>query len=34
VLTNLQLNSAPVTVNLKGVTAPCELYLIGNGYAA
>lgn len=34
VLTNPRLNSAPVTVNLKGVTDPCELYLIGNRYAA
>jgi adenylate cyclase len=34
VLTHPQLISVPVTVNLKGVTDPWELYLIGNSYAA
>ncbi len=31
-LTTPQLNSVPVTVNLKGVTNPLELYRIGNHY--
>ena len=29
-----QPNSSPVRVNLKGVTRPCELHLIGKAYAA
>jgi len=29
-----QPNSSPVSVNLKGVTRPCELHLIGKAYAA
>jgi adenylate cyclase len=33
-LKNPQPNSYPVRVNLKGVTRPCELHLIGRAYAA
>lgn len=33
-LTHPQLNSVPVTVSLKGITKPWELYLIGNSYMA
>jgi adenylate cyclase len=32
-LTNPKLKSEPVKVNLKGVTDPCELHLIGKAYA-
>lgn len=34
VLKNPLLNCAPVKANLKGVTGPCELHLIGKAYAA
>jgi adenylate cyclase len=34
VLKNPMPNSAAVKVNLKGVTSPCELHLIGKSYAA
>jgi adenylate cyclase len=33
-LKDSHLNSKPVKVNLKGVTDPCELHLIGRSYAA
>jgi adenylate cyclase len=33
-LKKTQLNSNPVSVNLKGVTRPCKLHLIGRAYAA
>ena len=34
VLRDPELSSVPVTVNLKGVSEPCELYPIGRAYAA
>lgn len=34
VLKNPLPNSSPVNVNLKGMTGPCDLYLIGRPYAA
>jgi adenylate cyclase len=33
-LKNPPVNSTPIEVNLKGVTDPCELHLIGRAYAA
>lgn len=34
ILKNPPLNSVPIKVNLKGVTGPCELHVIGRPYAA